>query len=235
MDLSPAGLAHAAFFLVLVPWRVVKTKRALDAGTPLPPSAQLLRGTLVVQLVFVAIGLAVTFADQLPLLEMHRPSGRDLLLTLAALAFIVGTIPLRWRMTDAEGRRRLARSMPQSAVEMAWWTPIALAAGFGEELNYRGVLVGVIWIATGSWWLAAALSALAFAVGHATQGWMKVGWILLFTVIVQALVVATGTLWLAMAMHAIYDLIAGVVYGRLTRGLRDGAAAAALSDPARRA
>lgn len=64
-------------------------------------------------------------------------------------------------------------------------------------------LVTLLHVATGSFVLVAALSAAAFSVAHATQGWRQVGWILLITIVVRELVVQTGKLYLAMAVHAL--------------------------------
>ena len=55
------------------------------------------------------------------------------------------------------------------------------------------------------------ISALAFAVSHALQGW-KTG-IIIFAIglTMHALVWFTGTLVVAMVVHASYDVMAGIV------------------------
>ncbi len=231
MSPGPIGLMYVAIFAVLLPWRVLRARRSLDTGARHPPTLRLLRGTLFIQLGMLVFGLAVAQAEWLDLLPPSMPTASGMLFAMLALGLFTLTLPVRWRGTPAEGRRRLAHAVPHNGREMALWVPIALCAGFGEELNDRGVLVSLLYMLTGRLWAAALPSALAFSLAHATQGWRKVGWILLFAAIVHGLVLATGSLYLAMAVHAVYDLIAGVFFGRLTRGLRTGASTAGAGSP----
>jgi membrane protease YdiL (CAAX protease family) len=72
---------------------------------------------------------------------------------------------------------------------------------------------------TGSYWIAAVLSAASFGMAHATQGWRSALGIVCFGLGFQAVVVASGSLHIAMAVHVAYDVTAGLVYGKLGREL----------------
>src|SRR3954447_604741 len=63
--------------------------------------------------------------------------------------------------------------IPRTTAERAWIPGLALTAGFGEELLYRGYFIAVLgpWL---SWWGAAAVSAVCFGLAHQVQGWARV-------------------------------------------------------------
>jgi membrane protease YdiL (CAAX protease family) len=109
------------------------------------------------------------------------------------------------------------RMMPQSSRERALFSVVSVVAGISEEAAYRGVLMAVLSYALGNPWLAALISALAFAVGHALQGWKSMVVIFAMACSMHALVWYTGTLVVAMAVHAIYDLLAPTVRRRILR------------------
>ena len=60
--------------------------------------------------------------------------------------------------------------VPASRLEMMVFVGVCLTAGLCEELLYRGWLVNVFRVATGSAWAAAIVSAMVFGIGHAYQG-----------------------------------------------------------------
>jgi membrane protease YdiL (CAAX protease family) len=72
---------------------------------------------------------------------------------------------------------------------------------------------------TGSYWIAALLSAVSFGAAHATQGWRSAAIIVGFALGFQAVVVASRSLYIAMATQMAYDITAGLTYGRLGREL----------------
>ena len=65
---------------------------------------------------------------------------------------------------------RLQKLVPAFGLEMAGFIVVCLTAGVCEELLYRGWLVNYLRAATGSAWVAVAVSAILFGIGHAYQG-----------------------------------------------------------------
>jgi membrane protease YdiL (CAAX protease family) len=219
LDLGAPGLAYLAVFVLLLPWMALKSKRHLDAGKPAPPREARIRSVLVLQGLMIVLGLLLVRDWEMPLLPPAAFTGRHALITLGLFALLVASIPLRRRgMSEAE-LRRATLLMPRQAREVPSWVLIACMAGFGEELNYRGVLVIVLLAATGNWWVAVAISIAAFSVAHATQSWRKAWFVAAFSVLFHAAVQLAGSLLPAMLAHAAYDIVAGLVFGRLARAL----------------
>lgn len=138
-----------------------------------------------------------------------------------ALAACLGLRALiRAGLSESERRKLMVYQLtPRTGAESALRSAAVLVASVAEEAAYRGVGFSILWYTLGNGWIAAAVSAIAFAVVHAVQGWRSVGWIVLFALVLQGLVVYTDTLVLAMAVHAIYDVIAGRQIGIEARRL----------------
>jgi membrane protease YdiL (CAAX protease family) len=93
-----------------------------------------------------------------------------------------------------------------------WWqlAIVSLAAGFGEELLFRGLAqAGLERLLGGPWapWIALAVASLVFGAFHylnatyailATIAGLYFGWLL----------IATGSLWPPIVAHALYDFVA---------------------------
>jgi membrane protease YdiL (CAAX protease family) len=60
--------------------------------------------------------------------------------------------------------------LPRSVSEKIFWIILALGAAFSEEITFRGYIITRLRIVTGSYWVGAILSSLAFSVGHLYQG-----------------------------------------------------------------
>jgi membrane protease YdiL (CAAX protease family) len=93
-------------------------------------------------------------------------------------------------------------------------------AGIVEEIVYRGALFTLWQRVLGSWWAAAALCSLAFALAHFVQGWRAMVVIIAFALGSHAIVRLTGDLYTVMAVHVVYDFLAGLIVIGLAR--RDG-------------
>ena len=61
--------------------------------------------------------------------------------------------------------------LPKTISESIAWILVSLAAGFCEELVYRGYLQRQLWSLTKNLPLALVLQAIIFACGHLYQGW----------------------------------------------------------------
>lgn len=231
MGIDPVGWSFIALTVAGLPWLAAKNARrlaALEAGGPgpaLPTGARLMVRVIVLQVVLLAIGLSTAWRNDLDLFPPLRVGVPEALLGVLFLAGGTGTLRWRYDSMSARRRARLALLMPHSGREWVLFAPTAFLAGIGEEICFRGVLVALLQRASGSWWLAAGIAALAFSLAHATQGRRAVGLILVHSALFHAIVRVAGSLYLVMALHTIHDLVAGLVFGRLTRGLRPGGGA----------
>jgi membrane protease YdiL (CAAX protease family) len=231
LELGAPALAYLLVFVLLLPWVTLKSKRHLDAGRAPAPRAARLRSVIALQVLMIVLGLLLERQWQMQLLPPPALGGEHALVALGLFAILLASMPLRWRSTTPEERGRLGLNMPRTPRDVPGWILIACLAGFGEELNYRGVLVNVLWAATHSWWAAVGISIAAFALAHAAQSWRKAAFVAGFSVLFQYAVVLTGSLLPAMLAHAAYDIVAGLVFGRLTRGLPEPGSGAQVSRP----
>jgi membrane protease YdiL (CAAX protease family) len=106
-------------------------------------------------------------------------------------------------------------SMPRTPRERWLWAGVSLAAGFGEELTYRGVMFILLSRLLGEALPAAIAVSVVFGFSHILQGWKSAVIVAIVALAMQGLVIWSGSLYIVMAMHAIYDLVAGLACGRL--------------------
>lgn len=132
---------------------------------------------------------------------------------LAILAVVTAIILRRLRraqppvLTAAVGRLR--KFLPAFGPEMAAFAFVSLTAGVCEELLYRGWLVNLLRVATGSVWVAVVVGAAVFAIGHAYQGvraMLRTGFVGLQ---LAYLFVAVDSLIPGQVIHAAVDLVSG--------------------------
>ena len=105
---------------------------------------------------------------------------------------------------------RMRKLVPAFGLEMAAFVVVCLTAGVCEELLYRGWLVNLLRVATGSTWVAVVAGAIVFGVGHAYQGaiaMLRTGFVGLQLAI---LYVVVGSLIPGQVLHAGVDLLVGV-------------------------
>jgi membrane protease YdiL (CAAX protease family) len=134
----------------------------------------------------------------------------------ALLAILLGRNAHRLARNEARrlrGRHQVEKKLPPLAVafiprtpvERAWMIPVALTAGFGEELLYRGYFIAVLapWL---SWWGAAAVSAVSFGLAHNYQGLAGIVRCALLGAALTLVVAVSGSLLPAMVLHATMDL-----------------------------
>jgi membrane protease YdiL (CAAX protease family) len=218
---GPAGWAHLLVFGVFLPTVVVRNARRI-AGRTLPLPARLVhfRSTTATQLAFLTLSLLVARVQYLALLSPGVPRlGPGLLAGVAMYAAAVLFMRPRWRRAVLRRARVVHLFMPENATERAWWLVVSVLAGVGEEITWRGVQTALLVPVTGSYGLAAVLSAVSFGVAHATQGWRSSAVIVGFGLGFQAVVAVSGSLYIAMAVHVAYDITAGLAYGKLGREL----------------
>ena len=121
--------------------------------------------------------------------------------------------------------------LPHTAREHASFRLLAVAAGVGEEVVYRGfAFAWLVALAAGPWGLApwpalgvgALGSSLVFGLGHAYQGAAGIFKTGAVGLVLAVLAVATGGLWAPMAVHTAVDLTSGrLAYAALGEGAEE--------------
>jgi membrane protease YdiL (CAAX protease family) len=218
--IGAGSAAYLIFLLILVPALAVKNAKVFNArASSLPALSTIYLNSLAMLVVLLALAwfVAQTFAYKL--FAVPVLGARDWFAGAAALCFQFAMQYVSHAVRTPEEQRTMPvlRLTPRSARERALYSVVSIAAGVAEEAAYRGVLTMILWHALGSVWLAAVSSAVAFAAGHAVQGWKSMAVIFVMACSMQLLVNYTGTLVIAMAVHAIYDLLAPTLRSRIVR------------------
>jgi membrane protease YdiL (CAAX protease family) len=102
--------------------------------------------------------------------------------------------------------------LPHGIVESLAWLPVALSAGFCEELAFRGYLQKQFQAITGSAAWAVPIQAIVFGIGHFYEGLGQVGRITLFGVLFGLLAVWRKNLRPGMIAHAWSDIFGVVIF-----------------------
>ena len=210
-------------FGVFVPYISIKSGRRIRADAPIPPRKRIFKNILVMQILFLLISLLTARNRGIELF----PPGR---LIIGAVVFAIGMLgiglsvmPLLWRRSSDEEKRRSLLTRPNDAKDLAWWFLVSLAAGTVEEITYRGVMFALLLAMARNWWTAVTICVLFFTLGHANQGLLRMSFVGAIAVGCHVLVWMTGALYMAMAVHFAYDFIAGIVYLRWTQQMKPAA------------
>lgn len=217
--LDPVAAAFLLAVGVFIPFVSLRAHARLSRGQAMPARRNLHRGTLISLSLLTAFALWAAHRVQMRLFPEPRPDLTLISVTGAAVVglWIVGAVRWRRRTQSPETRRRLVALLPRSGTDFAMWVALCVAAGVGEEIIYRAVLFGVLEFLTGSWPVAAVLTALCFGLAHATQGWGSIAITFVISLLAQWLVLRAGDLYLAMGAHFTYDLGAGIMYAAMAR------------------
>ena len=216
--IGPAGYAHIALFGIFLPYLAVKSARMLDAR-PFPPKAKHFVAIIVQLAIFGVFSALVARISWIVILPARAPSAKHWLLGAAVVTAMVVLMRPQWRKRVLKRSRRVWLFMPRTGRERALWTGCSLAAGISEEITYRGVLFALLWRLTGSALAAALLVASVFAVSHMLQGAKAAAIIFAISLAFQMLAWVSGSLYVGMAVHALYDILAGLHYGKYGREL----------------
>ena len=216
--ISLAGWFHLGFFGLLIPWLAWRSRGQVARHTATLRARHF--ANVIIQLViFLVISLAVAWVEHIP---VWKPwAGHWLGWLLAAALAVGGIVVMRphWRKNVEKRDPTIRLFMPTNGTERRLWVLVAVAAGVSEEVTYRGVLFALLWMLTGSGWAAAVIAAIIFGVSHAVQGWKAAGIVTIIALALHGLVALSGTLYPAIVAHAVYDIVAGLTYGRLGRDL----------------
>ena len=142
---------------------------------------------------------------------------RSVVVWVVALSAIsLALAPLGVRMRHSLGVEEtpfLKQILPRSRMEKAVFALLALVAGFGEEIAYRGYAIGTLALITGSMPVAVVVSSAAFGVLHTYQGWIGIVRTGLLGVVLAGVFLFSDSIWPPIAVHASLDLWAGLVIG----------------------
>lgn len=211
------SLVFLAFIIVLLPVsalrsaRRIRAMRAPDGAIPGVSRQAMLGGTLLVQIALLFLAWFVGRGFGYEIFHVGKLGPRELGATAVAFGICLALRKLgRMVRTDAERRNLFVYQMvPHDRREWTLWTVVVLTAGVAEEAAYRGVGMAILSYSLGNSWMAAVISAIAFALAHSVQGWKSGVIVFLIALVMQGLVAVTGTLVLAMIVHALYDMVAG--------------------------
>jgi len=102
--------------------------------------------------------------------------------------------------------------LPKGNLESLVWIPLALSAGFCEELVFRGYLQRQFQAVTGSVGLAVLFQAIVFGVGHLYEGVAPVALIALYGVLYGLLAAWRKSLMPGMIAHAWSDIFGVIIF-----------------------
>jgi membrane protease YdiL (CAAX protease family) len=102
--------------------------------------------------------------------------------------------------------------LPKGIIESLVWLPVALSAGFCEELAFRGYLQKQFQVIAGSATLAVLFQAIVFGVGHLYEGPAAVARITLFGVLYGVLAAWRRSLRPGMIAHAWSDICGVIIF-----------------------
>ena len=102
--------------------------------------------------------------------------------------------------------------LPRGILESLVWIPVALSAGFCEEVAFRGYLQKQFQAITGSVGWAIALQAIVFGIGHLYEGVGPVARITLFGVLFGLLALWRKSLRPGMIAHAWSDIFGVIIF-----------------------
>lgn len=169
---------------------------------------------------------------RLPLVVMYGMAGAVVTYAVQAavtLAYVQATGGIERHVGLA--RERSAAFSTFATVPLWVMLPVAVVAGFYEDVVFRGFLLGRLRIvlATRARWmgdaLAVAASAAVFGLGHAYQGWLGVVQTGLAGACLGALAVLAGSVWPAIVAHVGIDAVSlvalHVLRPAIEKALRD--------------
>lgn len=129
----------------------------------------------------------------------------------------------RWRKKTYADRHQIFSFVPSNSYEMAHFTFLAIAAGIGEEIIFRGYLIHYITFWTGNTFggitLACLFSSALFAFLHGYQGLKSMVKIFFLALLFSGIFVYSQSLWIVIIIHALIDIFSGLIGVYLIREL----------------
>jgi hypothetical protein len=206
--------SHLAFFGAVIPLAAIRSKKRVG-NRPLPTRRRHFIGTIVTLWLMTALSLLAARAQRIDLFAARLPNPGGVVAGAVMLTVAIAFMRPRWRKAVERRTRIVQLFMPRDRTERLLWVLVAASAGFGEEITWRGVQPTLLAMLISHPVVAAAAVAVTFGVGHMIQGWRSAAIIVVVAASFQTVVWLSGSLYVAMAVHVIYDVVAGVTYGRL--------------------
>ena len=107
--------------------------------------------------------------------------------------------------------------LPRGILESLVWIPVALSAGFCEEVAFRGYLQKQFQAITGRAGWAILFQSIVFGIGHLYEGMGQVGRITLFGVLFGLLALWRKSLRPGMVAHAWSDIFGVIIFRGVSR------------------
>ena len=120
-NLDPLAAWYLFIFGVFVPYLAIQSSRKVKAGAPIPPKKKVFLNTVLMEICFLAIALYVARSRGIDVFVRGTLSWNAILLALAIFAIALGTLPLRWKLSSDESKKRLLRSRPETANDLGGW------------------------------------------------------------------------------------------------------------------
>jgi membrane protease YdiL (CAAX protease family) len=218
MTISYLGYFFLFVTCVFWPLRSYRALRKHPIGQPITtPRPKRYAVGIALTLLQAALALWTAFDNGLPLFGSLRVNVLGIAATLVFLAITLGTLPWIVRHRSPGWRMRFFSILPTTTGERTAWLFICAIVAVSEEIIYRAVTFGLFYKLAGNYWIAIVLAAAVFALNHLVQGWISAGTIFIIGLGFHLLVRITGGLYAAIAAHFFYDLMAGIVFGRVAR------------------
>jgi membrane protease YdiL (CAAX protease family) len=115
------------------------------------------------------------------------------------------------RRLNVEESPLVMRLLPETPSEKAWFVGLSFAAGFGEEIAFRGYAISTMTSILPSPWVAAVVTSVSFGFLHSYQGVIGIVRTTLLGLVLATSFVMSGSLWPPIAAHVAIDLLAGLV------------------------
>jgi membrane protease YdiL (CAAX protease family) len=218
MSISYLGYLFIFITCILWPLRSYLALRKHPLGQPITtPKAK--RYAVGITLTLLQAGFAtwIAFDNRLVIGGSFSVDITGIIATLIFLAITLGTLPWLVRHRSDGWKMRFYSILPTTTKERSAWIFICVLVAVGEEIIYRAVTFGLFYKLTGRYWIGAIIAAAVFALNHLVQGWISTGTIFVIGLGFHLLVRITGGLYAAIAAHFFYDLLAGIIFGRIAR------------------
>ena len=190
------------WMLAMPPLAFVSYRR-LRAGKPLPPVRKRMAGGVSVLLIISLSALLAAASNHVGFSARITAGAVGFgTFLLSVLVYAVWKTLKRRPERAAQSRRLYGTSTP---AELAWAMALALTAGVGEEIIFRGVLYQLLARQFGNVLMAAIVCVALFALGHATQGWKGIVFSAYLAICLHYIVIVFGSIIVAMIVHTLYD------------------------------
>lgn len=230
LDVGLPQAFYAGFLLFTLPFLSVVQLALLDGEEIDRPGVYAGSAVTLVVLTFLAL-IAGALGPGLEAMGLAPGDPASLVRETAMLGGYTAVLMLAFwairKVAKIDESPLLAGLLPRNAHERRLFAGLALLAGFGEEVVFRGFLLAVLIPAFGDPWAALAVSSLAFGVLHVYQGPFGIVRTAGLGALLGGSVVLSGSLWPAVTVHIAIDLVGGLLYGPRTipppsRGGRSG-------------